>query len=310
MISLSAILHTCPNPLFEFTIGVENCGANNTAISTFETGENSPVKINGTILALDGVCVITEYISAASDSIKSLLVNGDHLLISWEEITHNNSRLIDGKLKLEGAKVTKREIQLKPLDNYQNVYIVVSKSFLTKLCKEGEWSINQFFQSHRFNMDFGLKAVFNDLMTSELTGKDRRFLTELKIKELLFLLYTQCQASYMDNVQNIDGTKLSAAKTFLDSNFVNPPTIPQLSRIVALNEFKLKLYFKERFGTTIHGYVTLLRMKQAEKLLNKSFTVSEVAERIGYSSASHFISRFRSLYGKTPKHAVRRRVIK
>nr|WP_262916179.1 AraC family transcriptional regulator [Flavobacterium algicola] len=126
---------------------------------------------------------------------------------------------------------------------------------------------------------------------------------ETKVKELV-VLQIESLLNTIDEkliVDSDDYDKLHEAKLILENNFTNAPTLPELSRIIALNEFKLKKGFKACFQTTVKGYITKLRMEYAKNLFrNKTLNVGEVAEKCGYKDVSHFSSAFKLFYGFTP----------
>lgn len=62
-------------------------------------------------------------------------------------------------------------------------------------------------------------------------------------------------------------TALLEAKEILCDHYSSPPTIPELAKMVALNEHKLKAGFREMHGKSIYEYVRSLRMKNASHLL-------------------------------------------
>jgi AraC-like DNA-binding protein len=65
---------------------------------------------------------------------------------------------------------------------------------------------------------------------------------------------------------------------------------------------KLKEGFKEVYGDTVYGYILDQKMEYARQLLdNGQNNVNEVGLKVGYSTASHFISAFKKKYGTTPK---------
>lgn len=91
------------------------------------------------------------------------------------------------------------------------------------------------------------------------------------------------------------------AKNFLDQSFVAPPTLAALSRIICLNEFKLKKGFKQLFGQTVHTYVVDKRLELAKQLFEeKHLNVGEAASHIGYANASYFALAFRKKFGISP----------
>ncbi|WNS43762.1 AraC family transcriptional regulator [Paenibacillus sp. MMS20-IR301] len=94
---------------------------------------------------------------------------------------------------------------------------------------------------------------------------------------------------------------LHLARTILQRDYVNPPTLAGLARLICLNEFKLKKGFKEMFGSTVHAYVIELRLQQAYRLLCEGgLSVSETAYRVGYGNVSHFAAAFRKRFGTSP----------
>ncbi|MGN0906098.1 MAG: AraC family transcriptional regulator [Bullifex sp.] len=65
--------------------------------------------------------------------------------------------------------------------------------------------------------------------------------------------------------------------------------------------------FRKHFGMSVNEYMSSIRMDRAESLLTTTgLTVLEIAERLGYSSLSHFTRLFRSHSGMTPSEYRRR----
>ena len=64
--------------------------------------------------------------------------------------------------------------------------------------------------------------------------------------------------------------------------------------------------FKQATGKPFRQYVIAARMDKAEKLLaSGEHSVSEIAEKCGYSSTSHFITMYGKIKGKTPRGAMK-----
>jgi AraC-like DNA-binding protein len=96
--------------------------------------------------------------------------------------------------------------------------------------------------------------------------------------------------------------KIKHAKEYLLKHLDSAPTLKELSKIAGLNEFQLKVGFKEIYGNTVYGYLLDHKLDHARALLDtKKFKVNEVAAQIGYTNTSHFIAAFRKKYGVTPK---------
>ena len=99
-----------------------------------------------------------------------------------------------------------------------------------------------------------------------------------------------------------DEEALAAAASYLERNLDEDHSIADLSRKFALNEFKLKRGFRDRFGITVFGYLRQCRMDRARQLLiSRRYTVLEVANAVGYANPSHFARAFRGCFGLNPK---------
>ena len=150
-----------------------------------------------------------------------------------------------------------------------------------------------------------MKRVINDICECKRTGELKRMHTESRILELLMLQLEQMQsgAEEVDRyvIKQDDLRKLERAREILDAEYTYPPTIIELSKQIALNEFKLKRAFKEYFGTTIYGYVTRLRMEEARRLiLEEKKSVGQVAAAVGFNHQSHLTDAFKRYFGILP----------
>lgn len=92
------------------------------------------------------------------------------------------------------------------------------------------------------------------------------------------------------------------ARDYLTQHYRNPPKIPELARMVGLNQTKLKAGFREVTKLTIYGYITKCRMERAaDLLLNGNYGIAEVAYEVGYDYPANFTSAFKKFYGKLPR---------
>ncbi len=99
-----------------------------------------------------------------------------------------------------------------------------------------------------------------------------------------------------------DRQKLDLAKNILLENLVNPPSIKELSKKVALNENKLKKGFKEIFGQPLYKFLAVRRLEVAKEHLSLGeMNISEAARLVGYRCQSHFSKKFVEHFGYGPK---------
>jgi AraC family transcriptional regulator len=95
--------------------------------------------------------------------------------------------------------------------------------------------------------------------------------------------------------------KIIKAREILLQQIGEPLTIKELSRKVAINECYLKKGFRELYGQTIFDFYQSQRMEHAKYLLySKGLSVTDVSDKLGYSSISHFSTAFKKLTGIKP----------
>ena len=71
---------------------------------------------------------------------------------------------------------------------------------------------------------------------------------------------------------------------------------------MGLNDYKLKLGFRQVFQTTVFGYLQDYRMELAKELLaERTISVQQVARKVGYAHAGYFSAAFKRKYGVNPK---------
>ncbi|TND07733.1 MAG: AraC family transcriptional regulator [Bacteroidetes bacterium] len=107
-------------------------------------------------------------------------------------------------------------------------------------------------------------------------------------------VYRYCKTDY-------DMERISFAREYLLRHYDLPPTLKELSRIIGMNEYKLKRAFREVYGNSVFGYLTDYKMELARKELETGQrTASELAYDLGYSSLQHFSKVFRKKFGFPP----------
>lgn len=94
---------------------------------------------------------------------------------------------------------------------------------------------------------------------------------------------------------------IQRAHDILSKNYSNPPTIEALSKIVFLNEQKLKAGFSKHYHMSIGEYTNHIRMTIATNLLSTTdLSIENIAYKVGYNYSANFSKMFKKTYGKTP----------
>lgn len=149
--------------------------------------------------------------------------------------------------------------------------------------------------------------ILHDILNCKFPGVFRNMYLESKALALL-LCFQKCHAANpIDCVsckfltKPVEREKILKAKEIILNTLNNPPTIPELSLQIGINQCYLKKGFKEIFGMTVYDFVQEQRMLKAKLLLKQNkYSVSQVADQIGFSSTSSFSNAFKKYAGVFP----------
>ncbi|OUM95213.1 MAG: transcriptional regulator [Thermobacillus sp. ZCTH02-B1] len=98
--------------------------------------------------------------------------------------------------------------------------------------------------------------------------------------------------------------KLRKAVEWMESRISDPTVgVEQIADVLRLSGRRVTGLFREAFGQPPYAYFIQLRLRKAKELLTGSspLSVREVAQRVGFRDASHFIATFRRHVGMTPE---------
>ncbi|HEY6824427.1 MAG TPA: AraC family transcriptional regulator [Steroidobacteraceae bacterium] len=127
----------------------------------------------------------------------------------------------------------------------------------------------------------------------------------LEALAMQLLCHTVTELSVHEPIAGIpprDVKRIYEARDYLAQHYACPPTIPQLARMVGMNQTKLKAGFKQIFQLTIYAYILQRRMEAtAQMLIEREFSVAEIAYRVGYEYPANFSCAFKRYYGCSPR---------
>lgn len=90
-------------------------------------------------------------------------------------------------------------------------------------------------------------------------------------------------------------------QAYIEQHLSEPLTLTELALEARLSEFHFARMFKQSTQLAPHQYVMQRRMLRAETLVkNSALSLTDIAMACGFSSASHFSNRFKSMIGVTP----------
>ncbi len=151
-----------------------------------------------------------------------------------------------------------------------------------------------------------MSIVLSQLFHYNLNPSIKHLYYKGKAYELLSLYFNRSedpdaeQCPFLIDEENV--LKIRKAKEIVIANMAEPPGLQELADQVGLNLKKLKMGFKQIYGDSVYSFLFDYKMEYARKLLEDgTHNVNEVGLKIGYSTASHFISAFKKKFATTPK---------
>ena len=97
--------------------------------------------------------------------------------------------------------------------------------------------------------------------------------------------------------------RIRTACNILTTSMDHPPSLSELARMVNLNDYKLKLGFRQAYGTTAYGYLKEHRLQRAYQLLREQRkSVTETALAVGYRNLGDFGMAFKQRFGMSPRN--------
>tara|TARA_B100001094_G_scaffold134803_1_gene130565 strand:- start:4282 stop:5169 length:888 start_codon:yes stop_codon:yes gene_type:complete len=151
-----------------------------------------------------------------------------------------------------------------------------------------------------------ISVVLNQMAQQSVHESMHNLYLKAKVFELMSLYFNKDkemdveQCPFLVDDKNIK--KIRRAKDIIISRMTEPPTLNDLANEVEISLKKLKEGFKQVYGASVYVFLLDYKMQVSKRLLSSgNYNVNEVALKVGYSTATHFINAFKKKFGTTPK---------
>ncbi len=150
-------------------------------------------------------------------------------------------------------------------------------------------------------LDAGMLDALCRLLRSIDEPAERAVLTPLIIEELVFrLLRSDGAAALRRAVGRGDAVRIEETMAFIRAHVTARLSVDDLARRVAMSPSHFAHRFRAVARLSPMRYVKHVRMHEARALLLRGARAGEVAQHVGYASASHFTRDFKGQFGVTP----------
>ena len=181
----------------------------------------------------------------------------------------------------EGVGVLSRD----PVTNLK-YHFVITTAMITRLCRQSGMELEQAFRLS----DFYIQKL-DDLHTEEEVHS---------LHDEMVMDYTQKMGKYYRSDTN--SKHINACKEYIYSHIKDRITIEDLADALGVSASYLSRLFKKETGISVSAYIRAQKIDMAKNLLRFSdYSMIEIANRLSFSSQSHFIQQFREVVGMTPK---------
>lgn len=188
---------------------------------------------------------------------------------------------------------------LKNLDNLPDLERGMYAQYLSELIDPNA----DFVEGPSFYMAHQMQNAVDKIFSVSYTGATRTLFLRSQVTELLAHFFGKISSvdQNEDPIKKRDREKLYRAQEILSQNMDAPPSLTELSKLIGLNDYKLKKNFKELFGFPVFKYLQNERLNKAHELLRtEDISIQEAAWAVGYESLSSFSNAFVKKFGFRP----------
>lgn len=98
-----------------------------------------------------------------------------------------------------------------------------------------------------------------------------------------------------------DSATVNSICRYINAHISNKITVAEISGAVSLNASYISHHFKEKTGYSISDYINIQKVKEAKHLLESTnLSLSEISEKLAFSSQQYFQKIFKKQAGITP----------
>ena len=189
---------------------------------------------------------------------------------------------------------TERSVNASPLE-----YVVLGIDGLELPLRSNQESRFWVLENHDADNIYACIRSILEETHSGLTG------SEIICQAYMEILVTRLMrsADFVLNQNPIPSSNNQCAivRRYIDAHFKEQLTLERLAEIARVNKFYLVHAFKREYGISPISYLIQRRLEESRYLLRQTdITLSQIAQILGFSSASYFSQSFRRAEGMTP----------
>jgi len=131
-----------------------------------------------------------------------------------------------------------------------------------------------------------------------------KVILQLLLSELLIMIkeYIEVVEEKQYESHRIVNTRVDKILKYMSTNYSDELTLTSIAEKFFISPFYLSKIFKKSTNLSIVEYINSLRIREAKELLeHSSLKIADIAEKVGFSSSSHFSRTFKLVTGLAPQ---------
>lgn len=212
-------------------------------------------------------------------------------------------------------------LEAKKDDRVDEIGVVIKGEFLDKFFLQKLHDFEKIHKDYEKNISTTLKLgkispkiihLIRDIYNSPFNDDLHSIYMQSKVYEIIYHEFFDFFSTYQDEkyekvkFSKDDIEALKKAKNLIEQGSILK--LSQISKQVALNEFKLKYGFKKFFHISPGAMMLDFRLQKAKNLLHSSeLSVTEISTLIGYKYVQSFSNAFRKKFNQNPTDVLKSR---
>lgn len=163
-------------------------------------------------------------------------------------------------------------------------------------------SVNSFIATDLGNIRILSEMLINESYTKESYNNVMLNAYMVQIITEICRLYNGSKKNSGNKYQNsYSGLAIYHALRYIDRNYLEINSIKEISEKLSYSEYYLAHIFKEKMGVSIKQYITEKKVAEGCNLLkNSNLSITEISDKLGYSSPHSFSQNFKKITGVSP----------
>ena len=181
---------------------------------------------------------------------------------------------------------------------HERMLLECSSDFIPEKVRDRLRSIGHLYRNPKVSAELHELLI---RLESEHRSPDE-YLADLTRSMMHTFFYTLARNKSMAQSSDCSASITESVVNYIQKNYASDIKLSELARLNFVSQEHLSRTFKKDTGFGFSEFLTLVRLKQAEKLLkeNAQISISDVAYSSGFNDSNYFSDRFKKTYGMPP----------